>query len=228
MGHPLPRFSSDRERRLWTWTAAVVTAIYSTLGLAGTLAGAVSREVLAAGVLLCMLLVLATIVTQGLKARPGGAEIGVALGIAAAYILLFLRMNGSAAERTHLMEYGVVGVFIHEALSERAERGRRVPVPAVLAISAATLLGVLDEGIQAILPSRVFDPVDMLFNFLAALMAVSASVALRRTRRRTLRGRLERGRSGRTEREGRPPRATAAARGRPHPERERPTSSGNR
>ena len=27
-----PLFSSDRERRLWVWTLAVVVAIYSTLG----------------------------------------------------------------------------------------------------------------------------------------------------------------------------------------------------
>ncbi len=88
-------------------------------------------------------------------------------------------MNGSVAERTHLMEYGVVGVFVHEALTERASQGRRVPVPAaLLAILATTLVGALDEGIQAILPSRVFDPVDMLFNLLAAVMAVTASAAL--------------------------------------------------
>ena len=158
------RFTSGRERCLWAGTLGVVVAIYSTLGLAGTLAGAVRQDLLEAGVVLCMLLVLATIVTQGLRARPGGAEIGIALGIAAAYTLVFLRMNGSVTERTHLMEYGVVGVFIHEALTERASQGRRVPVPALLAMLATTLVGALDEGIQAILPSRVFDPMDMLFN----------------------------------------------------------------
>jgi len=179
-------FTSGRERRLWAWTLAVVAAIYSTLGLAGRLAGAVRQDLLEVGVLLCMLLVLATILTQGLKARPGGAEIGVALGIAAAYTLVFLRMNGSVTERTHLMEYGVVGVFIYEALTERASQGRRVPVPALFAMLATTLAGSLDEGIQAILPSRVFDPMDMLFNLLAAVMAVTASAALRWARRRAL------------------------------------------
>ena len=183
-GAPVSLFSSDRERRLWAWTLAVVVAIYSTLGLAGKLAGAVSQDLLATGVLLCMLLVLATIVTQGLRERPGGAEIGIALGIAAAYILVFIRMNGSAAERTHLMEYGVVAVFIHEALTERASQGRRVPVPALLAVLAASLAGVLDECIQLFLPSRVFDPEDILFNVLATVMAVAASVALGWARRR--------------------------------------------
>ena len=55
----------------------------------------------------------------------------------------------------------------------------RVPVPALLATAIASLIGVLDEGIQWFLPRRVLDPVDILFNVLAALMAVAASVALR-------------------------------------------------
>jgi hypothetical protein len=76
------------------------------------------------------LLVLATVVTQGLKTRPGGAEISVALGVAAAYLLVFVRM-AIPTERSHLVEYGVVALFIYEALLERASQGRRVPVPAL-------------------------------------------------------------------------------------------------
>ena len=38
MATPTSLFTSDRERRLWCWALAVVAAIYSTLGLAGTLA----------------------------------------------------------------------------------------------------------------------------------------------------------------------------------------------
>ncbi len=178
-----PRFTSDRERRLWAWTLAVVAAIYSTLGLARTLAAALGDSSLGAALfMLCCLLVLAAVVTQGLRTRPGGAEIGVALGVAAAYILVFVRMS-IPTERSHLIEYGVVALFIHEALTERASRGRRVPAPALLAVLAAGLVGVLDEYIQLLLPSRVFDPVDMLFNVLAAMMAVAASSALRWARR---------------------------------------------
>ena len=38
--------------------------------------------------------------------------------------------------------------------------------------------GVLDECLQGLLPSRVFDSRDILFNVVAAVMAVVASVAL--------------------------------------------------
>lgn len=176
-------FSSDRERRLWVWTAVVVAAIYSTLGLARTLVDYLGNDFFSVWLFLAgCLLVLLTVVTQGLRVRPGGAEIAVALGVAAAYLLIVVRMS-VPTERSHLVEYGVVAVFIHEALLERASRGRRVPVPALMAIVAASLVGVIDEGIQRLIPSRVFDPVDILFNVLAATMAVTASVALRWARR---------------------------------------------
>ena len=176
-------FSSDRERRLWIWTAVVVAAIYSTLGLARTLVEHLGNDFVSVWLfLLGCVLVLLTVVTQGLKVRPGGAEIAVALGVAAAYLLILVRMS-VPTERSHLVEYGVVAVFIHEALTERRRQGRRVPVPALLAIVAASLVGLVDEGIQKLIPSRVFDPVDILFNVLAAVMAVTASVALRRARR---------------------------------------------
>ncbi len=176
--------TSARERRLWVWTLAAVVAIYSTLGLARTLAGVLrDRNMLDSLFVLGFLLVLATIAWQGLKKRPGGAEIGVALGVAAVYLMAFVRM-GIPEERTHLVEYGVVGVFIYEALTERLSQGRRVPQPALLAVVGTAFLGVLDEGIQAVLPSRVFDPVDILVNVLAGMMAVGASLALGWARRR--------------------------------------------
>lgn len=143
MSTPLPRyyFTSKRERRLWLWTLAVVVAIYSTLGLARTLAAALGDTGLGTGLfVVCCLMVLATVVTQGLKTRPGSAEIAVALGVAAAYLLVFVRM-AIKTERSHMIEYGVVAIFIYEALTERASQGRRVPVPALLAIVAASLVG---------------------------------------------------------------------------------------
>ena len=159
-------------------------AIYSTLGLARTLAAEQGDMGLGAGLfLVCCLLVVATALTQGLRVRPGGVEIAVALGVIAAYLLVFVRMS-IPTERSHLIEYGVVALFVHEALTERASHGRRVLAPALLAVLATSLIGVIDEGIQRFLPGRVYDPLDMLFNVLAAGMAVAASSALRWARLR--------------------------------------------
>ncbi|NNF57280.1 MAG: VanZ family protein [Rhodothermaceae bacterium] len=124
-----------------------------------------------------MLLIGVAILTQGLRVRPGGREVGVGMGVAVVYFFMFFRM--AIPERSHLIEYSVVAVLVYEALTERVSQGRRVPVPALLAILATSLVGALDEGIQMFFPTRVFDPVDILFNVLAAVMAVLAVAVLR-------------------------------------------------
>ncbi len=62
--------------------------------------------------------------------------------------------------------------------------GRIVPAPSVLTVVATALLGLLDEGIQVLIPNRVFDIRDVGFNALAGLIAVAASVALAWVRKR--------------------------------------------
>ncbi len=182
-------FSSTRERWLWFWTLAVVAAIASSLWVGGQLAEALRdlealEEALGAGLfLLGMLLVGTTAVLQGVWARPGRLELAVAAGIAAVYLLVFLRI-AVLEERSHLIEYGVLGVFVYAALTERAGQGWRVPVPAAVAILATSAVGLLDECLQLAVPSRVFDPWDILFNVLAGALAVGASVALGWARRR--------------------------------------------
>ena len=105
------------------------------------------------------------------------------MGIVAAYLLVFVRMS-IPTERSHLIEYGVVALFIYEALKERASHGHRIPFLGLMTVLATGLIGVLDECVQLFLPSRIFDYNDMLFNVLAAGMAVAACVALRWAKKR--------------------------------------------
>ena len=185
-------FTSKRERRLWFWALAVLVAIYSTLGLAGTLVEELrNREMLNSFYVASAVLVLVVILTQGLKTRPGGVEIAVFLGVAIAYFMVFVRMGIPEEERTHLIEYGVLAVFIYQALSERGRNRQQLLTPAVIALGATTLLGWLDEGIQAILPNRVYDIRDVGFNALAGLMSISASLVLTWVRRRLGKARID-------------------------------------
>ena len=124
MPTPTPLFTSTRERRLWLWSLAVVAAIYSTLGLAGSLAARLrENNLMGAAVLVLMTLTVATIVGSGLRRRPGRRELWVGLGLTAVYGMAVLRMGAGPEERTHLFEYGIVAVLIYQALRERA-RGR--------------------------------------------------------------------------------------------------------
>ena len=179
MAAPTPLFTSARERRLWLWSLAVVAAIYSTLGLAGSLAARMPEDnLMSAAVFVLMILTVATIVGSGLRRRPGRRELWVGLGLTAVYGMAVLRMGVGPEERTHLFEYGVVAVLIYQALHERARGGAGVRVPALSALVVTALLGWLDEGIQALLPNRVYDNFDVLSNAIAALIGIAGSVAI--------------------------------------------------
>ena len=147
-------FTSDRERRLWLWTMIVLAAIYASLGFAESLVIALrERNLLHFSFAALVLVLVAGFAVQWIRKRPGWSEVGVAIGVALAYWLAFLRIE-NPAERTHLLEYGILAALIHQALLERASNGRQVHYPAALTVAATALLGLLDESIQAILPSR--------------------------------------------------------------------------
>ncbi len=171
-------FSSDRERRLWLWTLVIIAGILATLGFSWEIALKLFGRYLLDNLFFnTLFLIGAAIVALAWRIRPRGAEIGVGLGIIAVYFLLFLRLS-LPAERTHLIEYSVVGAFVYAALRERADN-RHVPFPALLAVLLSSLVGIVDETMQIFLPNRVFDPIDIGFNILASVMAVAGSAALR-------------------------------------------------
>ncbi len=171
-------FTSARERRLWFWALAVIVAIYATLGWARVLVDALrERGLLRVSFAGVVVLLVAAIVWQWLRARPDWRDIGVALGVGLAYWVAFLRIE-NPAERTHLIEYGILAALIHMALQERARKGRPVPMPAALTVGVTALLGLADEGIQAVLPNRVFDWIDVFFNAFAGFMVIVARLAL--------------------------------------------------
>ncbi|MXW75878.1 MAG: VanZ family protein [Acidimicrobiaceae bacterium] len=176
-------FSSDRERRLWLWALVVVVAIYSTLGPAPEVVGALrERNLLRVTVVVAVLLVVVPVVWRWARRRPGWDEVGVGVGVALSYWMVALRVD-NPAERTHLFEYGIVAALIYAALLERGRNGRPVKWPAALTVAVTAVLGLVDEGIQAVLPNRVFDWNDVLFNAFAGAMVIVARLALAPVRR---------------------------------------------
>lgn len=170
-------FTSNRERNLWVWAAATLFAIYASLGFVPRLVGLLDDATLSNAFWVGLFLVMLTILTQGLKARPRGIEIGVGLGIAAVYLLIALRFT-IPAERSHLIEYSIVATFIYEAIRERSKHVESIRFPAILAFVITVLLGLFDEIIQIFLPNRVYDNFDVLFNAIAAFMAITGNAIL--------------------------------------------------
>jgi len=182
---PMTFFASKREQRLWALTFIVVIAIFATLLLDFPIFGLLQQHGLVEAFYVAgLVLVVATISSQGFQVRPRGRDVAITVGVVAVYLLVFVRW-AFPGERTHLVEYGIVAVFMYEALVERRNMNRKVPVPALLAIFVTSTLGIIDELIQRLLPDRVFDLRDMLFNVLAAVMAVGTCALLANIRRRS-------------------------------------------
>jgi hypothetical protein len=88
------------------------------------------------------------------------------LGIGALYAVVILPM-GSPEEKIHFIEYGVVGLLAYDSF-------RRYWAALLFVVAA----GWIDEGIQALLPSRYYDLRDVAFNAGAGALALIARYAL--------------------------------------------------
>lgn len=170
-------FTSHREKRLWLFTFLVLAAIIATLIFGSGLVPTMGQGLKDALFFYTMIALAATVILHGLRTRPGKAEISIWIGLSAVFLLLYSRLG--FAERGHLFEYSVLAIFIHKALIERAIQGKKNSNPALFAFIIAFAIGVLDEFIQLFIPSRVFDPIDILFNGFVAFMAIGGSSAIR-------------------------------------------------
>jgi len=71
-------------------------------------------------------------------------------------------------ERIHLLEYAVLGWFLGRDLIHKNKRAKGV----ILACVFSVIVGILDEIFQKILPYRVFDLRDILFNGLGGIWGI--------------------------------------------------------
>lgn len=179
----MPLFRSSREKHLWFWAFFVLAAIFATLFIGNPLANYLQNQnVQAFFFVLGLLLVGSTVTVHSVSKKPNKIEISLLLGIIAVYVMFLFRLG--APERSHLIEYSVLAIFIQKALAERELHSKLILAPSILAFIIAFLIGVLDESIQLFLPNRVFDLQDILFNGIAVMMAVGAGELLNWIRRK--------------------------------------------
>ena len=172
-------FTSDKEKKLWRRVFFVLLAIFLSLGFAGSLVNWLEdKGLLTTGFILAFALVSAAVLGSFIKRKLGGVEIWLLLGIIGVYTFLIVRLGISPIERTHLFEYGLLAILIKDAMVERKLQRPESISPWLGAFLLTTLFGALDEGIQYFLPDRVFDLRDILFNTLAAFMALLAHYLL--------------------------------------------------
>ena len=170
-------FNTPRENRYWIYALLTIIAIFATLFMGRPLQQMLRDQNVQAGFFLTgMLLTALAILFHGLKVRPTKHEFAVWFGLAAVYLMLFFRLG--APERSHLIEFSVLAVFIHKALLERQGTERNGWKPAIFAFFLTVAIGIIDESLQLVVPNRHFTYEDILFNALAAFMAISGSMVL--------------------------------------------------
>ena len=113
---------------------------------------------------------------------PRWPEIVVGVGVAVIYSFTLMSI-AKPEERMHLIVYGIVALLIYAALLERSAFGRTIPASSIVVVMVTTGLGLVDECLQLASPDRVFDVRDILYDALAATMAVIANASLRWARR---------------------------------------------
>ena len=177
-------FTSERERKLWIWALVVFIAIYATLFLGGQLIDfMVERRIIEQSTFYLFLVLILAFIFSGLKNSGKRLEYWIYAGVIAVYGMALLRMDLTTTERSHMFEYGLLSILIYEALIERRLNGAKVKFPVLTSIMTAGTIGLLDECIQHFISYRVFDIVDIGFNYLASAFGVFTSFGVRKLQR---------------------------------------------
>lgn len=174
-------FTSKRERTLWVWALVVMIAIYATLFFGGRLIDfMVERRIVEQTTFYLFLFLVSIFIFSGWKRSDKRVEYWIYAGVIAVYGMALLRMNLTVSERSHMFEYGLLSILIYEALIERTRNGVIVKLPIFMAIIIAGTVGLLDEFIQKFISYRVFDIVDIGFNYMASAFGVLLSLGVQK------------------------------------------------
>jgi len=173
----LDALPKESEWRSWCYVALGVLVIYCTIPVARAIQEAVSEQV---GKLLflyftvALVLIAGTVALGNLRKRklPISAYIWL-FGIIAAFMAYIYTLRDIPEEAIHVAEYGVFSILVYRALVHRI-RDFSIYIIATLVVG---MVGVLDEYIQWIVPTRYFDLRDITINILSGGMAQLAIVA---------------------------------------------------
>ena len=136
---------------------------------------AIQLYLFAGGLLLSTLAVL----LYAIRIKIGKIELLFWLVLLTTITLFVFRLG--APERSHLLEFCSLTICVHKALLERF--GTHQIRTAFLTAFICITVGLIDESLQAVLPNRVFDTEDIVFNSLVVLTTLGVSFLLQKARR---------------------------------------------
>lgn len=178
------KITSKKERQLWISVFAVLIAIYATLFLGGRFIDLMmERRIIEQSIFYLFLLLILAFLVSGWRSSGKRMDYWIYAGVIAVYGMALFRMDITTAERSHMFEYGLLSLLIYEALIERKSNGVNVKTPVLISILGAGTIGLIDECIQYFISYRVFDMVDIGFNYLASAFGVLTSIGVRSLKR---------------------------------------------
>ena len=167
--------------RDWAFLALAVIVLLSTLGLVrkgvSMIRDAGADWVLRQGVIFSLVAVgLGILIWLIFVARVKQVRTYASLfALGFAYALILWKLSTIPVERVHLLEYGLIGILAHRAVGHHAaEPGRTL-----LAVLVCLNIGLVDELVQGLLPSRFYDTKDVLTNAAAGLLGVLSAAVIR-------------------------------------------------
>ncbi len=176
--------ATSRQRRLWLLAGVYLAAIYGSLyPLQFALDALRARGLLRISIAAVFLGGAALAVAWGWRRRWRPAQWGVAAVGAGLFAAIATRFD-VIQERLHLVEYGLLAGLLREAWRARwaePEGGlppRRRWTAAAAALATTAAAGWLDEGIQWLLPNRVYDLRDVVLNAASGLLALAVLEAI--------------------------------------------------
>lgn len=176
-------FNSKREKHLCLLVGIVSLAILATVFTSAPLLDLLAdQNIQAVFFLTGMAFTALTIFTVAVSPKSLKLVVVGTLALITIYLMFFLRLG--LAERSHLIEFSVLAALVFKALSERFQGNISSLKVAGYSFMLCFLFGILDEGIQYFVPSRVFDPVDILFNGLAITFALAVILILQSLKNR--------------------------------------------
>lgn len=201
----------SRERLYWTLGAIVVLGTWATLQWARSAAEWLRERDLITETMWGIFAVAAgAVLLFVVRRRPHRLELAVLAAFGVLYLLAILPLMGRPEEALHFVQYGLVGGLFYAALVERRAQwaaggaaggaaGREAAAgaearprtwlawPGAAALAAFLMTGAagwIDEGIQHLLPERVYDLRDVGFNAAAGALAIAAIACRRWARER--------------------------------------------
>lgn len=167
----------ESEALSWIYVVTGALVIYCTIPVARTLREVVRENF---GLKYFLYVTVVLVILAGFVAFRNLHKRGLPLSaklslitIFAAFLIYIYELRDIPEEAIHVAEYGILGLLVYRALTHRI-RDFSIYIVATLLVG---MIGIADEYIQWLIPSRYFDLRDIRTNFIAGALAQLAIVA---------------------------------------------------